>query len=282
MSKLILCKGKLSKNPYYIVGLGMNVYSIEELCYYFVKDAYILDNDIMDLGLCDFIADELELTEIAEALRSLILRGASLGQFVTSLLEMTGYLEEEELLSIKQVLVDNASLSFAMKRKKRADNLLEAKKFTRAIDEYRYMLNRMKKSEDPEMYSLILHNTGVAYARLFMYDKASYDFKEATVLNDDKEILIHYLQSLRMTMKKDAYERFVLRMGYPDSIIREAEERLSLARSEKSDSEYAKEIEEIRELRSDGHISEYYNRIDETLVKWKLEYRDRMIARSAR
>ena len=282
MSKLILCKGKLSKNPYYIVGLGMNVYSIEELCYYFVKDAYILDNDIMDLGLCDFIADELELTEIAEALRSLILRGASLGQFVTSLLEMTGYLEEEELLSIKQVLVDNASLSFAMKRKKRADNLLEAKKFTRAIDEYRYMLNRMKKSEDPEMYSLILHNTGVAYARLFMYDKASYYFKEATVLNDDKEILIHYLQSLRMTMKKDAYERFVLRMGYPDSIIRETEERLSLARSEKSDSEYAKEIEEIRELRSDGHISEYYNRIDETIVKWKLEYRDRMIARSAR
>ena len=282
MSKLILCKGKLSKNPYYIVGLGMNVYSIEELCYYFVKDAYILDNDIMDLGLCDFIADELELTEIAEALRSLLSRGASLGQFVTSLLEMTGYLEEEELLSIKQVLVDNASLSFAMKRKKRADNLLEAKKFTRAIDEYRYMLNRMKKSEDPEMYSLILHNTGVAYARLFMYDKASYYFKEATVLNDDKEILIHYLQSLRMTMKKDAYERFVLRMGYPDSIIREAEERLSLARSEKSDSEYAKEIEEIRELRSDGHISEYYNRIDETLVKWKLEYRDRMIARSAR
>ena len=152
----------------------MNIYSIEELCYYFVKDAYILDNDIMDLGLCDFIADELELTEIAEALRSLILRGASLGQFVTSLLEMTGYLEEEELLSIKQVLVDNASLSFAMKRKKRADNLLEAKKFTRAIDEYRYMLNRMKKSDDPEMYSLILHNTGVAYARLFMYDKASY------------------------------------------------------------------------------------------------------------
>ncbi|MDD6579422.1 MAG: hypothetical protein SPF36_09540 [Lachnospiraceae bacterium] len=282
MSKLILCKGKLSKNPYYIVGLGMNVYSIEELCYYFVKDAYILDNDIMDLGLCDFIADELELTEIAEALRSLILRGASLGQFVTSLLEMTGYLEEEELLSIKQVLVDNASLSFAMKRKKRADNLLEAKKFTRAIDEYRYMLNRMKKSEDPEMYSLILHNTGVAYARLFMYDKASYYFKEATALNDDKEILIHYLQSLRMTMKKDAYERFVLRMGYPDSIIRETEERLSLARSEKSDSEYAKEIEEIRELRSDGHISEYYNRIDETFVKWKLEYRDRMIARSAR
>lgn len=282
MSKLILCKGRLSENPYYIVGLGMNVYSIEELCYYFVKDAYILDNDIMDVFLCDYIAQELMLPEIGDALKSLIVRGASLGQFVTTLLNMTGYLEEEELAKIKQVLVDNASLSFAEKRKKRADNLLEAKKFTRAIDEYQYMLNRMKKSEDPEMYSLILHNIGVAYARLFMYDKASYYFKEASVLNDDREILIHYLQSLRMTMKKEAYERFVLRMGYADSIIREAEDRLSEAKMQKSTSDYAQEIEEIKDLRADGRISEYYRRIEQTFAKWKQEYRDQMIARSAR
>ena len=282
MSKLILCKGRLAETPYYIVGLGMNVYSIEELCYYFVKDAYILDNDIMDIKLCEYIGQELLLPEIADTLKSLVLRGASLGQFVTTLLNMTGYLEEEELAKIKQVLVDNASLGFAEKRKKRADNLLEAKKFTRAIDEYQYMLNRMKKSEDPEMYSLILHNIGVAYARLFMYDKASYYFKEATLLNDDKEILIHYLQSLRMTMRKEAYERFVLRMGYSDSIINEAEERLSEAKAQKLSSEYAKEIDELKELRAEGHISEYYNSIEKTFNLWKQEYRDQMIARSTR
>lgn len=282
MSKLILCKGRLSENPYYIVGLGMNVYSIEELCYYFVKDAYILDNDIMDVSLCDFIGQELMLPEIAETLKSLVLRGASLGQFVTTLLNMTGYLEEDELAKIKQVLVDNASLSFAEKRKKRADNLLEAKKFTRAIDEYQYMINRMKKSEDPEMYALILHNIGVAYARLFMYDKASYYFKEASVLSDDREILIHYLQSLRLIMKREAYERFVLRMGYADSIIREAEERLAEAKGSEPDSEYASEIEEIKDLRSEGRISEYYKRIEKTFAGWKQEYRDQMIARSAR
>ncbi|MDO4188112.1 MAG: hypothetical protein Q4D29_03905 [Lachnospiraceae bacterium] len=282
MSKLILCKGRLSENPYYIVGLGMNVYSIEELCYYFVKDAYILDNDVMDDKLCDFIADELGLTDIADALKSLIYRGASLGQFVTQLLKMTGYLEDDELARIKQVLVDNASLSFVEKRKKRADNLLEARKYTRAIDEYQYMLNRMKKSEEPEMYALVLHNIGVAYARMFMYDKASYYFKEASVISDDKELLIHYLQSLRLIMKKDAYERFVLRMGYADSIIREAEERLASAKNEDVDSDYTRDIEEIKELRSEGRISEYYSQIDKTFASWKQEYREQMIARSAR
>ena len=260
----------------------MNIYSIEELCYYFVKDAYILDNDIMDDKLCDYIAEELGLTDIADALKSLIYRGASLGQFVTMLLKMTGYLEDDELARIKQVLVDNASLSFAEKRKKRADNLLEARKFTRAIDEYQYMLGRMKKSEDPEMYSLVLHNIGVAYARMFMYDKASYYFKEATVLNDDKEMLIHYLQSLRLVMKREAYERFVLRMGYADSIIREAEDRLTEAKNAEVSSEYTKDIEEIKELRSDGRISEYYSHVDRTFASWKQEYREQMIARSAR
>jgi len=282
VSELILCKGRLADNPYYIVGLGMNIYSIEELCYYFVRDAYILDNDIMDEKLCDYISKELKLDDIAEALRLLINKGASLGQFVTCLLDMTGYLSDEEKASVKQVLVDNASLGFAQKRKKRADNLLEAKKYTRAIDEYQYMLNKMKKSEDPEMYSLILHNIGIAYARLFMYDKAAYYFREANILNDDREILIHYLQALRMTMRRESYERFVLRMGYHDSVIREAEERLASARNEKLDSEYAKEIEEIQELRAEGSISEYYSRIEKTFSGWKQEYRDQMIARSIR
>lgn len=282
MSGLILCKGRLSDNPYYIVGLGMNIYSIEELCYYCVKDAYILDADIMDEKLCDYISEELGLEDIGMALKGLIARRVSLGRFVTTLLDMTGYLSEEETAKTKQVLVDNASLSFVEKRKKRADNLLEAKKFTRAIDEYQYMINRMTKSEDPEMYALILHNIGVAYARLFMYDKASYYFKEASMISSDKEILIHYLQSLRMTMKREAYERFVLRMGYPDAVINEAEDRLAKAKETEADSMYSREIEEIKELRADGRISEYYSRIEKTFNNWKQEYRDQMVARSTR
>jgi len=282
VSELILCKGRLSENPYYIVGLGMNIYSIEELCYYLVKDAYILDNDIMDENLCDYIGDELLLTDLASALKSLIKSGASLGQFVTTILDMTGYLPDEEKAKIKQVLVDNASLGFAEKRKKRADNLLEAKKYTRAIDEYQYMIGRMKKSDDPQMYACILHNIGVAYARLFMYDKASYYFKEAVMIDEDREIMIHYLQSLRMTMKKESYERFVLRMGYSDSLIREADDRLIDAKNEKVDSEYAREIEDIKDLRLEGKISEYYRSIEDTFDKWKQEYRDQMIVRSTR
>jgi len=282
VSTLILCTGRLAENPYYIVGLGMNIYSIEELCYYLVKNAYILDNDIMDEKLCDYIHDELRLPELSRVLRELLKNKVSLGEYVSTLLDTVGYLPEDELRKIKQVLVDNASLSFSEKRKKRADNLLNAKKFTRAIDEYQYILNSIKVSDEADIYAAILHNIGIAYARLFVYDKAAYYFRESVEINSSRESMIHYLQALRMTMKRDNYDRFVLRMGYDDSIIREAEQRMVDAQKAVPESDYAADLQEIKELKSEGRISEYYKRIEGTFKTWKQEYRDQMIVRSAK
>lgn len=282
MSDLILCVGKLSENPYYIVGLGMNIYSLEELCYYLVQNAYILDNDIMDEKLCEYIYEELDLKEIGIELNNLLKRKASLGEFVTRLLQLAGYLPEEELREIKQVLVDNASLSFSKKRKKRADNLLNAKKFTRAIDEYQYILQSTKKDDDPEIAADILHNIGIAYARLFIYDKAAFYFRESLEIRENREARIHYLQALRMTMKKEQYDRFVLRMGFDESVINEAEERMVAVQKSEPKTEYANDLLRIKSLKQDGKYSEYNAEVERVFKNWKQEYRDQMVVRSAK
>lgn len=280
MSNLILCTSGLSENPYYIVGLGMNIYSIEELCFYLTRDAYIIDNDIMDESLCDYIENELSLKELADRLRDLINIKASLGEFVTTILEMVGYLDDEELRRIRQVLVDNASLSFYQKRKSRADNLLRAGKFTRAIDEYQYILQSMRKEEDEQVYAELLHNIGSAYAQLFIYDKAAFYYRESNEVYKSREALIHYLQALRMTMKKETYERHVLRMGYDDSLINEAQERFILAHRKNLSSEYSEELEEVKKLKIEEKMDEYYKHIEEMFGRWKQEYRDQMVVRA--
>lgn len=282
MSELILCTGRLASNPYYIIGLGMNIYSIEELCYYLVKNAYILDNDIMDEKLCEYIGNELRLYDLEKILRELLNKEVSLGEYVSTLLETVGYLPEDELRKIKQVLVDNASLSFCEKRKKRADNLLNATKYTRAIDEYQYILNSKEVSHELDTKAAILHNIGIAYARLFVYDKAAYYFRESLEVRSSDEALIHYLQAMRMTMKRENYDRFVLRMGYDEAIIREAEERMVEAQRSTPESNYASDLKEIKDLKSEGRIGEYYKRIEATFKTWKQEYRDQMIVRSAK
>lgn len=280
MSNLILCTSSLSEKPYYIVGLGMNIYSIEELCYYLTRDAYIIDNDIMDETLCDFIGNDLKMSELADKLRQLIIENSSLGQFVTTILETVGYLDEEELRRIKQVLVDNASLSFYQKRKSRADNLLRAGKYTRAIDEYQFILQSMRKEDDEQVYSEILHNIGSAYAQLFIFDKAAFYYRESNEVYKTREALIHYLQALRMTMKKETYERHVLRMGYDDSLINEAHERMVKAHNKNISSDYSEELDKVKKLKSEDSMDEYYSRCDDLFRNWKQEYRDQMVVRA--
>lgn len=278
MSQLYLSMGSLSKTPYYLSGLGLNIYSMDELCFYLVKDSYILDNDLLDSKLCDYIEDQLNLKNIADIMRELIGRNAPLGELVTTLLETTGYCDDEEIKRIRQILVDNASLSFASKRKKRGDNLVEAGKYTRAIEEYQYVLSNVKIEDEPELCSAIYHNIGSAYAQMFLMDKAIEYYKKAYDVNHDKESLTLYLAAKRMKMRGDEFERMVVRCGYDDKTIIEAQQRLHSAEIESEDSEYAEDLKRIVELKSKGKIAAASKESEIVLDKWKQDYRRSMDA----
>ena len=131
VSDMYLCLGTLSKTPYFLSGLGVNIYSMDELCYYLHRDVYILDNDLFDMRLCDYIRDNLEMVQLSEVIRQMIRDKKTLGEIVTTVFSITGYCNEEEIKRVRQLLVDNASLSFAAKRKVRGDNLLNAGKYKR-------------------------------------------------------------------------------------------------------------------------------------------------------
>ena len=45
MSTVILCSGNYAKTPYYIAEEDLHLYSVEELCYYLYKNAFMLQED---------------------------------------------------------------------------------------------------------------------------------------------------------------------------------------------------------------------------------------------
>lgn len=272
-SELYLCLGALSQIPYFLSGLGVNIYSMDELCFYLCRNAYILDNDLFDTRLCDYIRDNLEMEEISELIRQMIRDKKTLGEMVTTLLSITGYCDEEEIRHIRQVLVDNASLSFAAKRKVRGDNLLTAGKYTRAIEEYQYVLSNLNVEEEPELYSSILHNIGCAYSNMFLLDKAAKYFKQAYDIDKDRESLVMFLICTRVNSSKEEYDRVVVKNGYDDRISFEALRRMSAARESEIDTLYGKDMYKILELHDDGKVSECYKTIEETLENWKSDYR---------
>jgi len=278
LSQLYLSIGSLSTTPYYLSGLGLSIYSMDELCFYLVRDSYILDNDLVDIKLCDYIEEHLGLKVISDTLRDLIAENAPVGEIVTTILEKTGYCDESEIRKIRQILVDNASLSFAAKRKQRGDNLVKSGKYSRAIEEYQYVLSRISSQDEPELCSAIMHNIGSAYAQMFLMDKAVEYYKKAYEIDGNKESLTLYLSAKRMQMKGEEFDRMVVRCGYEDRIIIDAQKRLQKAENDDLESEYVGDVQHIVDLRSKGHISEAEKECAAILDKWKQDYRRSMDA----
>ena len=71
MGSLILCHKKKAKHPYEISRIHMRIYTIEELCYYFCNNLYLVDYTIINRQLCDWLDEELELYSLADELRAI-------------------------------------------------------------------------------------------------------------------------------------------------------------------------------------------------------------------
>jgi len=200
----------------------------------------------------------------------------TIGEMVTTVLTVTGYCDEEEIRKIRQILVDNASLSFGAKRKVRGDNLLGANKYARAIEEYQFVLSSVSREEEPELCSSIYHNMGCAYARMFLLEKAAEYFRKAYEIDNDKNSLVLYLVALRLSLPKDAYDRIVVKNGYDERMSLEAVRKITTAREANIETPYGKQMLEILNLHDEGKISEYYKAVENTLDSWKVDYRRSM------
>ncbi|MCR5602338.1 MAG: hypothetical protein K6G27_01390 [Lachnospiraceae bacterium] len=274
MSELLLCRGEPAERPYYIPALGVNIYSIEELCYLIAQNAHTLDHDFMDEELCRYIKDQLKLTELADSLKEIIKGKGALIDFIVAILEDAGYCDKDEIRSIKQIIVESAGLSPSRKHKSRGDNLLKAGKLIRAMDEYKVTLGKIDKEAEPLLYASVLHNTATAYARLMLYEKAAEDYLEAYRLNMDDESLKMYLLSCRLYMDKRDYDRLLLKYGYSSEIAGKVERILATREDYRnSDNKYAMDLNELKQLKEDGMISRYYEAVEETIEGWKWDYR---------
>ncbi|MCR5420589.1 MAG: hypothetical protein K6E98_06270 [Lachnospiraceae bacterium] len=278
MSNLILCHGERSERPYKVAGIDINVYSAEELCYVIAQNAHTLDRDFMDERLCEFIKDQFKLRDLGNKLKKMIDDKKSLPEFILAILEEVHYCDEEEIRNIKQILIESAGLSPSRKHKSRGDNLLKARKFTRALDEYWNTLKRVDADAEPILYASVLHNIGTVYAKLMLYEKAADHYLQAYNLSMDEETLIMYLVCCKMYMKKEEYERMIIRCGYPSGAVESAEKIIKNRDNYmNSANKYVYKLKRLKDIKEDGRIAEYYEEIESTIDEWKREYRTNMI-----
>lgn len=208
MSGYILCQTKRADNPYFIEAVGLNIYSIEELCYYFSTDLPLLDGTILNGSLVEWLHWELRLRSLSQKLQPLLSRDFAVGEFIFPVLKEINYLTQQEFRRLEEALNKLEQEPAPLRARRRGDALMAHKKYTKAIEAYGDVLRKGgKESLGIQLTGTIYYNMGCAYARLFQMDEAYGCFRRAYETLHTKDTLKSCLFAVYLKDGEEAYSR---------------------------------------------------------------------------
>ena len=274
MGELLLCSEQIAGMPYYIEGVGLNVYSLEELSYYISHNVYLIDRSFMSSELCTWMREELHADELAETLEKMMDTGAKLSGFVELLLRWTGYCREEEINEIQQMLVKLENKSEFECRRLRADRLTEKEKYTAAIWEYRNLLgDKAAENEKQSLIGDIWHNLAFAYAGMFLFDTASECYEKAYRLNGRKESLRECLIMHLCRKDEEAYRKTAAQYEVREEELEKLQEEISAVKNDGEMQKFSEKINELAQMTSDGQKERFQENVKQMIFEWKEDYR---------
>ena len=276
MGRVLLSTGEYATIPYCFENLGIRVYSAEELCYVIKENAFLLDVEILNKKLVRWIDEVLALPQLAAELYPLLNRKTSVGVFVSAILRYVGFYDEETIAHIEEIYKSGTDLNIYEKLKSRADYMVSAGRYAKAVLEYDSLLEELP-GEEKQLRAKLLHNKGVALCGLFFFTEAAQAFKEAYAIIPDAETLTEYLAAKRMSMEESEYVAFVA--GIPDYYTEtmELESRVERLHREWEEAAVKKQLEERMAIKEEGNMAAYYEETDRWVRELKHRYRDSVV-----
>lgn len=228
MSGYILCQTKKAETPYYIENISTNIYSLEELCYYFYHNLYLVDHSILNEGLLTWIQDELNLPKLAAKLRAKLGKFSSIEDFLYPVFKEINYLTYEELKGLNSRIQKLDKESPLVREKEKGDALAENGMYVHAIRAYQDLLRRENLEEVREGFrENVYHNLGCAYSYLFQMEKALECFLKAYEEHHSRSALKTYLLAFHSIRTPIEYESRAAELGADREVLDEIRNALA-------------------------------------------------------
>ena len=272
MSGLLLC-GKRSINPYLIKESGINIYSIEELCYYIYNNTYMIGREFFCEELTEYGKVELELPRLAQKLKYGIDHYSDILTMVSDILMASNYYSAEERENIINTLKALSSKSKSERMKARADMLLERKKYISAANAYKDILNVNDEVYSTEFVATVWNNIGITYTKQFLFEDACRCFKTACDINRQEDYFDNMVCAAIFSANDNFIEDIVAQYQITEAMM---DQYLKAIESNKKMLVKSKEFGELKErLIYDGskEYSEYKKDVQKIFALWKEEYR---------
>jgi hypothetical protein len=268
----LLTTGARAETPYTFHRLLLKIWSVEELCYLFKTNPFILDSSIIDRKLITWLETSCDLPELAHDLTSLLKKNPTAEDFVMMIINNTCYLTTEETNRIAEILNGNIGLSEYEKAINRADFLLGNGKYQLARREYDRLLLTIPSGERV-ISGRIHHNRGVALARMFMFEQAALSFLSAYELNSSPESGRAYLSCIRLDLDEAEYIKFIAEKPAFRDFSLEVEHIYKEALNDYNETDIKHALDELILDKAMGNGNSYYSGVEQKIAAMKQEYR---------
>ena len=220
MSRVFLPIGKKAHTPYNIRPMGVEVSTLEELCYYIAREAELLDRDFMCPELIDFIAGPLGLPKLSQLLAENYNHEASLAGFCCIILAWSHFLDEDEFARAIEKLELCEECPESEKVLLKIRRLEKNREYHTLISQGRIYLADLEGKEatreNLQTCAVLCSKVAAAYAGLFYYEPAAQLYLQAAEYYEKVSDTMHthkcvqqYLLCLRICMPEKQFRRFV-------------------------------------------------------------------------
>ena len=278
MSSIIMGTGTYAKHPYYVEKFYVNLYSVEELCYLLVEKAELLDAEIMQRELVKWLDEQCNLNQLAHTLYSLLNQNGSTVAFAGTILEYVNLYPQEIVSRTEQIIKNNEGLNPYERGKAKADYMLQNRKYSMAMVQYHNLLAQIPETESM-LRAKILHNMGVACAKMFMYRQAADRFMEAYETDRDEESLELYLAALRMHYDDKEYVSYIAEHPEYHDVSLRVERRMDRAYGQFEGTDENRMLFTLQVFKEEGNSmaggnAQYYQEIERLTSGLKEAYRE--------
>ena len=248
MSGYILCQTKKAETPYYIENISTNIYSLEELCYFLYHNLYLMDDSVVNEGLCAWLEEELELPKLAARLRAKLGKFASVEDVLYPVFKEINYLTYEELKNLNGRIQRLDSEPSAVREKQKGDSLVENGMYVHAIQVYQKLLEKPDLESFREgLTESIYHNLGCAYAYLFQMEKALECFRKAYEGGFGKKALKTYLTAFQSIRTPIEYQSLAEELGVEPELLEEVKTELAAFAKKPQPQVYSQHVDPLLE-----------------------------------
>lgn len=207
MGTYYLCRAPRARHPYYIEGIGVRLWSIEELCYYMKENVYLLDESVLNEKLCLWIDRELGLHKLAKLLARALENQAPAEEFILPIFRECGYLSGQELTVFQEQLSQIQVEPRDVRRKMKADYLAGYGLYVRAIGEYEAILGRRGPGRlEAQFYANVCESLASAHAHLFRFEEAADCLWDSYQLLRSRKVYEKYLRLLPLFLSENQYQ----------------------------------------------------------------------------